>query len=294
MKLYFAGSDTFFFGNNQNLFTDNLKLLETFWDKKDAIDLINKRKSLKSITSVFIDSGAYSAFTQESSINIDDYIKFLQEYKNNIDLYANLDSIGDDVKTLENQKHMESNGLNPLPCYHYGEDIKYLKYYVDNYEYFALGGMVGGSRNQLEYWLDNLWWKYLVDQKTGKAIIKIHGFGLTSEKLLMKYPWYSADSVSWVLTGRYGSVFCDLGTFTKIKLSNKGDIKGLTHYHQLPQHDQDQIREYFKNFKTGYTIEELSNVYQKRDQVNILYFKNLEKKLTDNPPIFILDQIGLF
>ena len=32
---------------------------------------------------------------------------------------------------------MEQNGLKPLPCFPYGEDISMLKKYIDNYEYIC-------------------------------------------------------------------------------------------------------------------------------------------------------------
>ena len=35
---------------------------------------------------------------------------------------------------------------------------------------------------------------------------KVHGFGLASPDLLIDYPWYSADTSSWVQYGRYGII----------------------------------------------------------------------------------------
>lgn len=138
---------------------------------------------------LFLDSGAFSAFTKGVTIDIQEYISFIKENQDVIETYANLDVIGDPVGTLDNQKIMEEAGLNPLPCFHYGEDLAYLKHYLSKYDYLALGGMVPISTNDLIPWLDTLFGDYICD-KQGLPKIKIHGFGLTSLKLMLRYPWY--------------------------------------------------------------------------------------------------------
>lgn len=155
---------------------------------------------------LFLDSGAYSAFSQGAKIDIYEYINFIKEHEKHLSVYANLDVIGDPIGTWENQVIMESEGLTPLPCYHYGENIKWLKKYLKKYDYIALGGMVPVSTKNLRPWLDTLFSDYLCDS-TGMPIAKIHGFGMTSLRLMLRYPWYSVDSTSWVMTGRMGAVY---------------------------------------------------------------------------------------
>jgi hypothetical protein len=138
---------------------------------------------------LFLDSGAFSAFTKGATIDIQEYIAFIKENLDVIETYANLDVIGDPAGTLNNQKIMEASGLKPLPCFHYGEDIDYLEYYLSKYDYLALGGMVPISTGDLIPWLDSLFGEYICGPD-GMPRIKIHGFGLTSLKLMMRYPWY--------------------------------------------------------------------------------------------------------
>ncbi|GAH15672.1 unnamed protein product [marine sediment metagenome] len=162
---------------------------------------------MKNKVEIFLDSGAFSAFTKNVKIDIDEYISFIKQYQEYLAYYAVLDVIGDPDKTYENQKYMESKGVSPVPCYHYGEDISWLKRYLDEgYEFIALGGMVPISTGDLMSWLDDLFGRYLTDEE-GLPKVKIHGFGMTSLSLLLRYPWYSVDSTSWVLTGRFGSVY---------------------------------------------------------------------------------------
>jgi hypothetical protein len=154
--------------------------------------------------SLFLDSGAFSAFSKGVDININEYISFIKDNEDYLEVYANLDVIGDAEATLKNQRIMEKKGLKPLPCFHYGDDIKYLKLYMQEHNYIALGGMVPISTKNLILWLDEIF-SYICDDK-GMPKVKVHGFGLTSFDLMFRYPWYSIDSTSWVMTGRFGSV----------------------------------------------------------------------------------------
>lgn len=242
--------------------------------------------------SVFLDSGAYSAFTKKIKIDIDEYITFIKRYEKYLEVYSVLDDINDPVVTYQNQKYMEKQGLKPLPCFHYGEDIYFLKKYLkDDYKYLALGGMVPVSNPNLKIWLNNLFLNYLTN-KEGYPIIKVHGFGLTGVDLLVRYPWYSVDSTSWVMTGRFGAVFVPIfrnGKYDYEKTPHKVTVSDKSpkqkqegqHYNTFNSAVQKQIDFYFTT--KGYLFKELSEDYKKRDELNIIYFLDLEKNLPDKP-----------
>src|SRR5512133_2802594 len=80
---------------------------------------------------LFLDSGAYSAKTQGIEVNLNEYIQFIKDNKEVIDVYANLDVIGSAQGTWKNHNLMVKAGLNPMPVFHYGEDKKWLKMYLD-------------------------------------------------------------------------------------------------------------------------------------------------------------------
>ena len=73
---------------------------------------------------LFLDSGAFSAMTQGVKIDIYEYIDFIKEHEDVLEVYANLDVIGSAEGTWKNQMIMEEAGLKPLPVFHYGEDEK--------------------------------------------------------------------------------------------------------------------------------------------------------------------------
>ncbi len=245
--------------------------------------------------SIFLDSGAFSAWSQGVTIDIDEYIAFIKEHQHYLDVYAVLDSIGDPEATLRNQDYMESKGLSPLPCFHYGEDIKYLNEYLSRgYDYIALGGMVPIGTAELMTWLDGLFSHSLCDGK-GNPTIKVHGFGLTSLPLLLRYPWYSVDSTSWVMIGRFGSVFVPrkrAGKYIydeqahKVVVSEKSDVGDGKHLCNYSKMERDVILAYFAEH--GFTEKQLGEDYMARDRLNIQYFLDLEKNLPAWPWAFKL------
>jgi hypothetical protein len=258
---------------------------------------------------IFIDSGAFSAWTKGAEINIDEYIAFIKKYRNYISLYANLDVIGDAEASLKNQEYMEAKGLKPIPCFHQGEDLKYLKHYLKKYDYMALGGMVGSSTSKLVMWLDDIFQSHICNDK-GLPKIKVHGFGITSLSLMLRYPWYSVDSTSWVMTGRFGGIFVPKklnGKYNyglnpyKVNISDKsGSIKEAgKHFNTYSKMEQEEILSYLKKKKYVLGVGEegqpdyisgVSNDYKKRDEVNIHYFNDLQIYLPEWPWALKLDK----
>ncbi len=247
---------------------------------------------MKKQVNLFLDSGAFSAWSKGVDIDIYEYIDFIKEYEKYIDVYANLDVIGDARATMKNQRIMEKAGLTPLPTFHRGSNIKYLEYYLKKYDYIALGGMVSGATSKvLLEWLDPLWRDYLTDSD-GMPIVKVHGFAITSVPLMIRFPWYSVDSTSWVLTGRFGAVYVPKkikGVYDYNKIPHKINVSDKSasqkdagkHYSTMTSIERKAIDDYFK--LKGYTFEELSAEYQKRDELNIIYFLDLEKNLPEWP-----------
>ena len=286
---------------------------------------------MKNKVDLFLDSGAFSAWTQKVQIDIQEYIAFIKAHEEVIEVYANLDAIGDPVKTWKNQKIMEKVGLTPLPTLHYGVDEKWIKRYLKlGYEYLALGGMVPISTDQLIPWLDWMFSEFFTD-KDGLPIIKIHGFGLTSLPLMLRYPWYSVDSTSWVITGRMGSIYMprfrsgewiyDENSW-KIAVSNRSpNMKEKNkHFTTMSEGEQQQVLNYMKSkgYQMGKSVfekvpqshvlqknerwadkkpkdktilreleimeeEGICNRYQLRDEMNIIYFLDLEKSMPEWP-----------
>jgi hypothetical protein len=234
---------------------------------------------------IFLDSGAFSAFNIGSEINIDEYCDFV---KQNIDILriedseimaSVLDGIGDPLKTWNNQAYMEKKGVKPLPCFHYGEDTKYLDWYIKYYPYITIGGMVGKSKQQLIMWLDRIWNNNLLD-KNGRTKVKVHAFGITSIDIMKRYPWYSCDSSSWVQAASFGTIITP--DFGPISISDKSPAR-----HDKGRHVStltDLEKEFFNAElnKNGFNYERLSTIYQSRVAYNLWSFGKVNEQINES------------
>lgn len=246
MRFYFAGAESF------------EELLREAGAKNFLVSYFNYRnKGIERLTGnelVFLDSGAFTAWSKGTYIDIDKYAEYLKEHGDKFELYANLDVIGDSAGTHENQEYLESKGLSPLPTVHYDGDLELLKWYGENYDYIALGGLVPYAKEpqKLRNWL-NKCFKILAPMVKEKGL-KIHGFGIGTASVLKRYPFYSADSSGWISGGKFGTVvnwddqqykllggshFQDKETY----LERGNDLKLMDHYNERLTHN---IKEYMK------------------------------------------------
>ena len=306
MRLFLAGLFTNGFGNSrysERLTEPEEKDRSSVRNYLESYHYICKPKYVADIRregrKVFLDSGAFSAFTMGVQVDIEAYCQYI---KTNIDIIevidgnvcaSVLDSIGSAQGTYNNQIKMESLGVRPLPCFHYGEDERWLEWYVENYDHITIGGMVPISTPQLRIWLDRIWEKYLTDE-TGHPKIKVHGFGLTTIPLMRRYPWYSVDSSSWVQIAANGGILYE-GNWKALSVSNNSPSRKMhnQHFNTIPEIQQNSILEQFD--KSGYNIERLQDEYLSRWAYNCGAFTRLEDYvLADKEDVFIPDQIGLF
>ena len=343
MNLYFAG-DSYCWDVWQFLFSSLSSILQSYYyaleSKHSAYRLerlikLRKQKMNSNKINLFLDSGAFSAWSKGEQIDIDKYIEFIKNKQRYLSHYANLDVIGDSEQTWKNQKKMEAAGLNPMPCFHFGEDLKYLTnyYLIGKYAYIALGGMVGRNSKELVQWLDNLFSNYLCD-KEGNPKIKVHGFGMTSFNIMFRYPWFSVDSTSWSICGRMGGIYVPRyekedwiynSPPDKIFVSSQSPNKFNEgkHIETLSSNIRNHILNYIhsKGYKLGKTenknvdkqyklkknekwankektkieivIEKgIGNDYKLRDEINILYFLDLEKSFSKWPWQFKMKKLG--
>lgn len=189
----------------------------------------------------FLDSGAFSLWRAQGAKDysfydspqfIDycrDYAAFLQEYSLVIDFAANLDVVptsagkvdpnrGKEAArlSLRNWKKLRKLGCPTVPVIHYGVSFKrWLPQYLDegdplvytideggNYHpYVALGGLVGSiNKPGAREWVDGC---FDLAEKRG---VHLHGFGLSNQRALIRWPWHSADSSSWDRFSSYGRI----------------------------------------------------------------------------------------
>lgn len=294
MDLYLVGPEK---ANIMDEVIDNNKsnMLFNYIDGKKVVD---KLKDKFSTNKLFIDSGAFSAWTKGKEIDVDEYIKFINDRSEYIYLYGQVDCIPGDIingatdeqvkeaakKTWENYLYMRPKMKNPnglLYTFHVGEPYEYLKQALEWRDeegkpipYIALGGMVGKPGPVKDRFLQDC---FSIIKQSSNPDIKVHAFGMTSFDLLSQYPITSADSTSWIMTGANGNIMTDYGI---IAVSDKGSMLP-EHYSHLP----DDIREEFCNNveKYGFTLKELQESRDKRIMHNARYMQKKADELVYRP-----------
>lgn len=221
---------------------------------------------------IFLDSGAFSAFNFGLTLSVADYVDYIQRnwdiirVEDGVPMASVLDGIGDPLLTYRNQLEMEHLGFRPMPCFHAGEDERYLEWYVANYPYITLGGLVGSSAQALMVWLDRVWDRYLVDG-AGRPKVKVHGFGVTSIPVMERYPWYSCDSSSWIQTASFGGIMDPV--HGPINVSEKSPSRHDKNQHLTTLSAIEQEYLLRKLESEGFTYKRLSTVYESRAAYNL-------------------------
>jgi len=234
--------------------------------------------------SLFLDSGAFSAWSQNVEINIDEYIHFVKKNKRNIDIIASLDNIKSYEKSLNNYFIMKDNDLKILPTYHYGEPFWVIEEYIKYTNYIALGGIAKIHKQERIKWLNNVFSKFWNTE------IKFHGFGIQDRKILLKYPWHSVDSSSAHVMARFGGICTPWGDFKINPEVNYKDLKWISPLSEarIKEWVENQMGVDYESAKRG-TVEGTNQ----RIKINVKYYEQLSKK--NSKEIFnIKGQRGLF
>lgn len=213
MKAWMAGAES---REYQRGLSDVTKLsLQSFVYLKERPDMIDPSKFI-----FFLDSGAYSAWSRGTVIDLDEYCAFIKANIEHIEVYASLDVIPgvhggiatpkqrDEAaeQSWANYLYMRREGLDPLPVFHYGEDFRHLERMLDyGCDYIGIGGLVAVPGDKRRTWLDRLFTR--ITDENGHPIIKTHGFGMTAVPLIFRYPWYSIDSTTWIQVTANGAVY---------------------------------------------------------------------------------------
>lgn len=129
-------------------------------------------------------------------IDIDEYAQFVIQHSDIIYQYLTIDRIGDPVTTRANSLYLErAVGRKPMPVYHVQNSLEVLQGYIDEgHDVIAIGGSVFVSRKRRAQLFDDIFKRF-------GEMGNFHALGLGSSDLLLRYPWFSADSSSW-LNGR--------------------------------------------------------------------------------------------
>lgn len=281
-NLYLAGGDSVPLELHKE---DNVGILTTFADGPVAVKKFIDKRHCKT----FCDSGAYGAAHSGKEINLDQYIEFINNTPD-CDVFAVLDEIPWPTVNVETAKISSDNTWknyvymlervkpeyrDKLVCaYHMGESEESLKrilHGIDGYKpsYIALGGRAGFPTKNLYTFLDNNFWRWIKESENPN--VKVHAFGVTVFEMLERYPWYSADSTTWLRTGIAGNIhsrYCK-GSVVNISDQRKGHLNHISSY---PEEKRKLIMDEIES--RGFDFQELVHDYKQRHMWNCLYYKD--------------------
>jgi len=135
---------------------------------------------------------------------VDGFAAFVKQYGEAIDYHATVDAIGFPEITREIQIYLEQrHTLHPIPVVHLGADSVWLKKYIeDGHTYIGLGGDIGPGE-ECERWLEKM---FTTAKDMAGDTIRLHGFGVFSNQLLRKFPWWSVDAATAVKVAGFGEI----------------------------------------------------------------------------------------
>lgn len=286
MKVYLAGEQ--FEGVKDKV---KRRLFSYWYNQNNANDVLEAQEA--GVTDCFLDSGAFTAFTKGVEISPKIYAKYIHDHGHLFTVCSSLDAIGDPAKSYALLKELEGHGVTVSPVYHAREDILWLeKYLSEGYPYIFIGGMVPETTQWLKMWLDDLFAGPLTNED-GTATCKLHGFGLTDQQLMFRYPWHSVDSTSWLFTGAFGGcLFYRDKRAVKVVFSlDSPTAKKLNapHYSNLSNIERRHIDVWLEEM--GVTAEQCAESYRYRNVINADSFQRME---VDGATEFIKQEQGLF
>jgi len=260
---------------------------------------------------LLLDSGAYTAWTMQRPIKVKEYIKFVKENSQFIWNAICLDVLpGEfgkkrsdrDVKiaaaaSYKNLQAMKEAGLKPIPVFHRGESFEWLeKMLRDGETYIGLSPLVDSMEAEKRVWLDKCF-SVITDSK-GNALVKTHGFGVTNPTLMMRYPWHSVDSTSWVKSGGFGIIYVPVyekgvPNFRRRPIRvhiSEVDKTTADSFKKLGPTAQECVLTFLDEH--GFSLPEITYSRAKRCAAMLRYFNGLEKVLPINPPLNGFRQSG--
>lgn len=256
------------------------KILLSQYTNRGAINRLCKSERIDKLK-LFIDSGAYTAFTKQISLDIDDYIEYINVNGHNFNIVASVDVIptdkSDAIKCAEasfdNFIYMRHRITCPhklLPTYHQGEPIENLKRiitYEDTFgklDYIAIGALA----NTLSFDIRKEFISRCFDViQEFNPNIKVHAFGMTDLRLLELFPFKSADSSAWLLAAGMGEIMTKFGRCA-VSLSRPDRIRADSLQGNV-------LSDYVAQF--GFTYRELSESRLARVKFNVRYLQWWEK-----------------
>lgn len=242
------------------------------------------------VNRIFIDSGAYSVHTGKATVDIDEYINYINSIDDHISAVAQVDTIPgrfqqpksredyveSAMKSWENFLYMYSRLKSPeklIPVFHYGESFDALRNMLEwrdeNGKPLSYVGI--SPANDSPQKIKNIYMQNVYDiiAKSSNPNVHTHLFGMTALDALSKVPAYSADSISHRLIGAYGKVLIpEFGVISVSKRTRTSRTKSnMSFLDTADESALNRLEDYLSNL--GVTLQELQDSHSVRCAVTM-------------------------
>lgn len=263
----------------------NVDQLFSQWHERKGIrSLIEYKKEHPEHTGrIMVDSGSFTAYTKGVHIDIDDYLKFIDEIGDYVTVFVAVDDVPDPMNmdynkaktTWDNYLYMVER-IHPelrdklIPVFHYGEDFKWLRNMLEYrhpdgspIKYIGLAISLEGTKKVRINWGREC---MRVIHESSNPNVMTHAFGVGVKSVLDNITVTSTDATSWVKRAAYGMIAVDdKSIHVSEVMKAKADDRSLSQQSKALQEDV------LKRIKQrGFTLEELEQDSGKRAEFNIL------------------------
>lgn len=301
-NFYFAGTPSNAAG--QYCIDRGHNVLKSWFLEQKALEkVISYKKDGKYNGKIMVDSGAFTAHRSDITINVDDYIAWLNENEPYLECYVQLDQIPgkwgqkrskEDIlfaekASWENYKYMVSKLKNPyklLAVFHQDENFENLKRLLDfqidgkPVPYICISGAKDRAPKDRRDWYHKC---FDIIRTSNNPNVKVHCLGCSTYSDLMLFPFYSSNSSTWVQVAAMGSI----QDYSTIAVSEQA-LKNADNLHRfksvLPV-----LKQRCELFKLN--IEDLKVSYTHRDIYNcefMLYW--IDKNIKNRQNVKIRDR----
>ena len=289
---------------------DDTKIMNDAWENDWPLlysqinnrGCIINRLSAPTNGKLLIDSGAHSAHTKGITLDLEEYIGFVNENIDKFTLYVQVDKIPGVYRmpktakdwleapelSWENYLYMREKSKDPsklVPVFHQGEDLKWLRNMLDytfsDGSHIPYIGLSPRGDVSLKAKYDFSAECFATIQNSSNPNVKTHAFGATSLEMLERLPYTSADSTTWVLVSAFGQVWMPncidgdingVGIKLGVSEENRSHPTATQTYWEQPAKIKKKLDDYFESIGTN--IEELSASHSARALASAKYVQN--------------------
>lgn len=280
------------------------------WETMDVLVSQLDRNSIKDaiqyqseglVNRLFIDSGAFSVHTGKASVDLEEYIEYLNSIDDKITVCAQLDTIPGTFgqpkskedyeesarKSWDNYLYMRTKLKSPhklTPVFHFGESFDHLRNMLswtdENGEHIDYIGI--SPANDTSQRTKNVYMKEVYDviRHSSHPNVKTHLYGMTSLDALRKFPCYSADSISHRLQSAYNKIYTrEWGTISLSDSARTSKTKSnMSFIRTSDEYTLEKFRNFLKEYNTD--IEEVKNNNAIRC---VICIREIQQSLKENP-----------